>query len=328
MNNNAVTAGVKPPAIYPVAIQRAVSLLDEIDMFRAVPDGFWPVLVRLVKKINVSRPSSPITARRETLASEVGKSVETVNRALKYFESKGIICREKKAARDLRGSHSPIVFAKHAIHELIIAPASRGKAASPCVKTDTSISKEVHSLKNQSIETCDQLPTGESPKQSQKVRFGTKTVPADLVWLVTSRKLEAGMVCMLMGWAKKAGKRLSDLVAVCRPNLQGLEGKSLIAYVRKLLTQDKDWAWLNKEQTDTVQIVAKQERDKALLARKIEEWHGRKFVAKDGRVFQIEHNGFYTVFDGRVSRTGRVDIAMVEAVTEGRLRPQPAAGFA
>lgn len=66
-------------------------------------------MLRLVKKINLVKPGSPIFARRETLAREAGKSVETVGRALRWLENAGLIQREQEEARPgLRGSEAHI----------------------------------------------------------------------------------------------------------------------------------------------------------------------------------------------------------------------------
>lgn len=94
--------------VYPGAIARACSALDESPLFECLPDGYIRVVIRIVKKINLSRLSSPITASRETLAREAKKSLETVHRAVRWLESHAFIQRDQKARAGLRGSSSPI----------------------------------------------------------------------------------------------------------------------------------------------------------------------------------------------------------------------------
>lgn len=63
------------PTIYPSAIARAVSALDELAAFKELPDGFLRVIVRIIRKINLRAPCGAIVASRARLAAEAGKSV-------------------------------------------------------------------------------------------------------------------------------------------------------------------------------------------------------------------------------------------------------------
>ena len=94
--------------VYPGAIARACSALDESPLFESMPDGYIRVVIRIIKKISLSRLSSPITASRETLARESKKSLETVHRAVRWLEAHEFIQRDQKARAGLRGSSSPI----------------------------------------------------------------------------------------------------------------------------------------------------------------------------------------------------------------------------
>ena len=94
--------------VYPGAIARACSVLDESPLFESMPDGYIRVVIRIIKKISLSRLSSPITASRETLAKESKKSLETVHRAVRWLETHEFIQRDQKARAGLRGSSSPI----------------------------------------------------------------------------------------------------------------------------------------------------------------------------------------------------------------------------
>ena len=67
------------------------------------------MVVRLIKKINLSRLFSPIVASRGTIARESGKSIETVGRAVKWLEEQKLVTREQRARAGLRGSSAPLV---------------------------------------------------------------------------------------------------------------------------------------------------------------------------------------------------------------------------
>ena len=94
---------------YPSAIARACAALDESLVFRDLPDGYFRVVVRLIKKINLSHLFSPIVASRGTIARESGKSIETVGRAVKWLEERKLVTREQRARAGLRGSSAPLV---------------------------------------------------------------------------------------------------------------------------------------------------------------------------------------------------------------------------
>lgn len=112
------------PVLYPSLIHRACSLLDEWDLLREQPDCFLRVIFRIVKKVNLKRPTAAVFAKRATLASESGQSVQTVNRAIKWLEAEGFITRTKKAHRGLRGSSSPLVPTPKFLKLLMLDPVS------------------------------------------------------------------------------------------------------------------------------------------------------------------------------------------------------------
>lgn len=304
---------------YPLGILRGCAAIDECAVFRDLPDGFIRVVLRLVKKINLMKPESPIFARRETLAREAGKSVETVGRALRWLETAGLIQRNQKARPGLRGSEAHIFPTPRLIQALGI-----GERARPPVNTDGSVSAlpKEQSLQKQSpgepsAET--KLSTPQAAAAPAPVKLQGKTIPRDLAWLATDGGLNATGVLRLMKLAREAGKRLSDVVAVTKAHLKTLAGKSLFAYIRSLLKQDKDFAFLNKRSHDQGEKDAKQRRDRELVARKALEWQGRRFKARDGRIITIESNGCFRQFDGKIERVGRIDIGLVEAIMEGKL---------
>ena len=106
MTTDACTA--PSPTIYPVAIQRACAALDESPVFRDLPDGYFRVVLRIIKKINLAQLAAPIVASRTTLARESGRSVEAVGRAIAWLEERKLITRAQKAQPGLRGSCAPI----------------------------------------------------------------------------------------------------------------------------------------------------------------------------------------------------------------------------
>lgn len=303
---------------YPLTILKACSSIDEVAEFRDLPDGFIVVVMRLVKKMSVATPNQAIFARRDTLARESGKSIETVGRAIKWLEDRCLITREQKARPGLRGSEALI----HPTQKLIAA-LGFGKEASQ-VKNDGSVSAlHKHSLKKQSGEFVGDNGKLSTKKESAFVLVEGRKLPRDLAWLVKDLRAPVSGVLLLMTQAKKYGKFLSDVVAVVRQSLMKLRGKELIAYIRSLLPQKKDFSYIHKIQSEEAAIENKTQQASELMERKKQEWRGRCFKAPDGSLYSVEDNGYLAVVKGGVNgmRGGQwMNAAFVDAVMDGVLR--------
>lgn len=118
--------------LYPSLINRACAVLDERPDVRNQPEGYLRVILRIVKKINLATPMSPIFAKRSTLATESGRSIETVHRTIKWLESEGLIERKQKAHPGRRGSSSPLVPTMKFLRELLLDPESIARSYQEC----------------------------------------------------------------------------------------------------------------------------------------------------------------------------------------------------
>lgn len=112
------------PVLYPSLINRACSIVDEWEVLKHQPDCFFRVILRIVKKVNLKRPTAAVFAKRATLASEAGQSVQTVNRTIKWLETEGLITRQRKAHQGLRGSSSPLMLTPKFLTLLMLDPVS------------------------------------------------------------------------------------------------------------------------------------------------------------------------------------------------------------
>lgn len=326
---------------YPLSILIGCAAIDEIDAFQNLPDGFWRVLTRLVKKISVATPYQSIFARRETLARESGKSLETVGRALRWLEDEGFITREQKARRGLRGSEGHIHPTLKLIEALGIGQrrsaqisANQGNAVddpdgmlstAPSVENDGSISaKQVHSLlkKEQSGEPrASAVQKNQPAAQRRNVIIDGKIIPAELAWMASEKGLRVTAILKLMQLARKTKHRLSAIVAVCWEALKPLRGKALFAYLCKLIAQDKDWTFLRDRNDKSGAEQMKQRQEIDLVERKGFEWHGNRYVSKDRqRIWTVEENGRLRLEHGREVRYGRMDLTFVDCVMNGELR--------
>ncbi len=291
---------------YPSVISRACAAVDEAPPFRVMPDGYFRVVIRIVKKIDLKRPESAIVASRTTLAEESGKSVETVGRALKWLEAQGLVLRAQKARPGLRGSESPIHPTPKLIEALLLdRPLSAASPKPLPVTADASISG---------------TPKQSKERQSTKgkfVRLEGRWIPEDLAWMVTSNGVAAGTVLFLMKRAKEQAKHLSDVVAVAIEYLRGKKGRTLVGYLLRLLGSDRDFGSIakrNREEENERQL-----RDR--LARKAVELKGRWLTnqAHSVTIF-VEDNGWLR--EWRASRSGvsPMEKGFLDALDDGRLR--------
>lgn len=248
------------PTIYPSGIARAVTSMDELPVFKELPDGFLRVVVRIVKKINLRAPRSAIVASRSTLATEACKSVETVHRAIRWLEEHGLIERDQKARAGYRGSSSPLVPTQKLLEALLLTP-----------EAEAQIKKAKHVA-----------PASVTPAR-ECVRVAGFTLPSDLAWIAQQGGLSASAVLLLMRIAKQSQQRLSDVVAATRQYLEPLKGRSLFSYLRKLLLKGQDFTWKANEQKEQHVETQMQEH----LAQKAQDMVGQKFQNRDGSL-QLE----------------------------------------
>ncbi len=283
------------PTIYPAGISRAISSIDEIPVFRELPDGYLRIVVRIIKKIDLRNPKKAIVASRATLAEESGKSVETVHRCIRWLEENGLIERTQKAYSGLRGSSSPLIPTQGFLDALLLSADARAMVEKAKVSKQEDASK--------------------TDKQAFQ-RIKGLAIPADLAWLAREGALPPSGVLKLMKLAKSAKQRLSDIVTATKGYLQALSGKALYCYLRKLVTKGQDFSVRASEQS-------KQEHEdkrNELLDRKAQELLGRIFKTRDGNVtVKVVEDGFLQETQGGVTTMRKLTERFLDAVAEGRL---------
>lgn len=227
---------------YPWTICHAVAKVFDIAELMELSDSCRHVLVSLIKKVDQNHGRSPIYARRETIANEVGKSVETVYRALRELETKQYIeAREQQKDRYGKLTDSLIVFSKQ-LCDLLDLPSS------PSVKSDRPYNQRssLQYLHKQSNEAVDKnklkpkLPAQPAAK---------KGLPEDLAILV-QQGLSQPAVFKLMGMATRAGKRLSEVVAYAKLHLSKYTSHGLYGFLVKLIQRNIDYAYIASQQRE------------------------------------------------------------------------------
>lgn len=284
------------PIIYPGAIARALSAIDECAQLKTMPDSYIRVLIRILKKINLKKPDSAIFASRQTLADESGKSIETVHRAIKWLEDHELIEREQKAHTGLRGSSSPLVITRKLLDALLISDRSHHHKA-PVTEITPVITE-----------------AAQQRTQDQFERVSGFTLPKDLAWL-TRRGMKPTGVLQLMKMAKQAQQHLSDVVHATRQYLDGLDGRALYAYLRALLSKGLDFSQRARE----VDQTARDSQATEFLKLKSEALEGRSFVKKDGSlIVRVESGMLIEVRNGKRSARPMCQ-GFLDAIDSGRL---------
>lgn len=297
------------PTSYPYMIARACSALEEAQIFQDLPDGYFRIIFRIIKKINVASPFSKIVATRTTLSKESGKSIETVQRAIKWLEARGLIEeREQKANVGLRGSRSPLTPTRKFLDAL-------GLLEAPRARQKTQRGMDEHPTASEAS-APEQAKPQRSTSSQHLVRIGKIALPADLAWLCTSNGMPATGVLKLMTLAKASQQRLSTVVGATRKYLEGLQGRELFAYINALLSKGKDFSYVAK----ISEISEKSEQERQYLKEKAEMLEGRAFSTADGeRTLRVEGGVLVEVKNGtRVIRM--MSLKFLEAIEAGRLR--------
>ena len=288
------------PTIYPSGISRAVSAIDEIPVFKDLPDGFLRVIVRIIKKINLRAPKSPIVASRSTLAEESGKSVESVHRAVRWLEERGLIERDQKSRAGFRGSSSPLAPTHKLLEALLLTP-----------EAEAQIKKAKH------VAPASPATTSNTTTRDF-VRIGGFTLPTDLAWISQEGGLSASAVLLLMRIAKQSKQKLSDVVAATKQYLEPLKGRGLFSYLRKLLLKGQDFTWKAAEQKD--QHVAQQVQEH--LTHKAQDMVGQKFQSRDGALqVEVDSAGMLRETRNGMSVIRYFNEKFLEAIASRRLIP-------
>ena len=284
--------------IYPAVIARAVASIDESPVFRDMPDGFFRIVVRIVKKINLKNLKAPIFASRSTLSDESDKSIETVHRAIRWLEDRSLFEREQKSRRGLRGSSSPLVPTDTLLAALLLtgAPIKEQNSEPKDLKQPISIKKE----------------------QSRFTRIDGFAIPTELAWLCEEKKLAASAVCGLMKQAKVFKKRLADVVHVAEKYIENMEGSGIFGYLSIMIRADKDYGhiWKNEQKIEENEAV------KTRVVHKRMELAGRTFASQNGQqivVVDKSGSGHLTIIRNGQEAIGLMDAAFLNAIDEGKL---------
>lgn len=198
------------------------------------------VLYGVLTFVNLRNTDREIFPRRDTLRAEsLLQSDSSLYRGLAVLEAKGYIRRsQRRNQRNGKFYLSPIWLTEKALVLLGLAEVIH-KAPSSKVTgghKEKELTKDLQSFQKTAC-TQNSKENGLDPKTR---------LPVDLVSLL-DLGVRKSAVCWLMGQAKHRGKRLSDVYATVKANVQGLTGRSVVAYLVAMISKDIDFAWVARE---------------------------------------------------------------------------------
>jgi hypothetical protein len=185
-------------------------------------------------------------------------------------------------------------------------------------------------LKGQ-LPTHEQIPEPSSSlKDSDEKPIDPHTrLPNDVIPLM-KLGVSKTLICTLMGYAKRQGQQgaLGAAVKLFWQHIEGLRGRSVFAYLRKVLSQKRDYAYLLKQQTadeiDGVLTTTASTRLSEKLANLLARCDG--FVVRNAEghtIGTIRANGETGHVEGFDPKRGRfaipANLRFMQAVEEGRL---------
>jgi hypothetical protein len=278
------------------------------------------VLFGILTFVRVKKLSGEIFPRRDTLRAEaLLNSISPLYRGLKVLEEKGYITRGQLRKRlDGKFYLSPIFLTGKAVALLGLDQVIHKQPSA--ATTHGHIKKELTN-EQQSI----QKTTGDQ-NSARMNQIDRKTrLPVDLVPLV-DQGVKRAAVCWLMARAKKAGKRLGDVLQVVRSNIAGLRGREIVGYLASMLAKDVDFAWVARQSREQACSSALEATVREKLKTLDHRFDGYQVVAEDGTVvgvFRSASSPGQLALVHSAAGTMPVNLRFAKAWVDGKFRLVP-----
>jgi hypothetical protein len=188
-------------------------------------------------------------------------------------------------------------------------------------------------LKGQ-LPTREQIPDPSSLKDSNEKSIDPHTkLPQDVLPLM-KLGVSKTLIYTLMAYAKRQGQQgaLGAAVKLFWPYIEGLRGRSVFAYLRKILSQKRDFKHLLNQQTATEldgqltpHATTRLQEKLTLLLSRCHGWLARNAEGRVLGTLQVRgENAYIEGFDPRRGRVAiPVNLRFMQAVEEGRLHLRP-----
>lgn len=272
--------------VLPWAISNSILRVYEDKFFSNLIYSTKRVLATLIRfGLNLENVNQSIYIKKSTIAKLLDVEETTVYRALTKLEEEKLIERE---AQKITSSNFKV------IGKIKITSIALKAIGIENYLEQNKAYLEQRKTRLAQMQDKNNLPTQSLKKQSEKSYFKAiqgKIVPEDLAWLVEKNELQIGGLFQLMKKAGEAGKRLSDIVAVCIHSLRKVTGRDLYAYLRSLIGKKNDFAHIRAIQEE--KKIAKQRAVEANAEAKRQidiaqtSLRGKKFCLESGEFVEF-----------------------------------------
>ena len=290
----------------PPIIQRAICRVNDPGILQDLnPNLRWALSV-LLRRVSAVNGKDIFWVKRENFAKLLGASQASVYRILGALEDAGLLQRvAQKRSAEGAFSVGELKLSEGLCNLLGLTLEHRDESTLYTRKKMHRLSVVKDGIYNQENTQFSSKKQSETESSENRPMKPKQTIPPDLAVLV-DQGLTFPQVFKLMSVASKNGKRLSDIVAVCKSQLQKLSRNDLFAYVRKLTTAEKDFAYVREK--SEVQVMKNEAEQKALdevLALQ-SKYAGRWFAQGAETAFSCESNGMFSVYRKSGNRWGCV----------------------
>lgn len=290
----------------PPIIQRAIARINDPAVLQDLSPTQRYFLSVLLRRVSAADSADIFWVKRSNFAKLIKASEATVYRMLAHFEMVGLIQRIAQK-RDSEGAFTvgEIRLTDPLCQTIGLTGPSRVGDVVYQKKRIDRLAPVTDVLNNQGVK---QFSTKKhSLRESSPNTVGKNTIPPDLYEL-HQQGLSCPQLFLLMGLATKQGKRLSDIVSVCKTAIRNLKGVELFAYLRALTTAEKDFGFI-QQQADLAQQAETLRREQTEKLAKLKAQFCRKWLSGSGdTVFQIDDFGRINVYrtepNGRLTNSG------------------------
>lgn len=285
----------------PPLIQRAITRANDPNILKDLTPTYRWALSVLLRRVSAADGKDIFWVKRENFAKLLDASEATVYRILSTLEKHGLIERvHQKRDDDGTFAVGELRLSDHLCHLLGLTPEDK-KDPQTLYKNPSFFSRSAnlqdgHIEVNQEEQFSSKRQSHRKSLQPCRTKKPSTKCPEDLETLRT-QGLTLPQVFLLMKLARQHEKRLSDIVFVTHDAIRHLRERSLFAYLRSLLTQDKDFAWIKQQNT------LQQEKIEAALELKTEQTRLKDecreswFASKTGFYFEVSSQAAVTVYN-------------------------------
>ena len=191
----------------------------------------------LLRRVECTNGRAEFWVKRMNLADTVGKCEKTISNWLNELEEAGLISKEQPRTHWGAFRCLTVRLTDYAVKLLDLATS----------KSDFYARRKNYSHAHIPVQSKETVACNSPAKAEERPTAEglSNRLPVDLQDLV-SDALPASAIFKLMGKASSRGKRLSDVVQVCRHNI--VKARMPYAYLLSLLSKNKDYASLAASQ--------------------------------------------------------------------------------